>query len=306
MCTITCRIVYTQYTAMPMPLENKHLENLDDRMIENEQFKSMYVDQIENARDSIFQEMCNAVKVTDFDDLRADCFNQKNISKAQLCGWLETVCYILNTYAVPVLNSGSSLPDDISMLKDEKISDQKDIIDLQQKLIVKKDEDMKMEMKSYSTVVRKSCAEALAPKKIKTAIKKAADEQDRDKNIIIYGMKEENGENVESKVNKLLDHLNEKPRISKCCRIGNSISDRVKPIRFSLDSSDVVKQILQKSKELKNMEGSSKVYLCPDRSFEDRLIIKKLVTEIKQKRTNEPNKVHFIRNTKIVSYEKDA
>lgn len=296
-----------------MPLNNKHLENLDDGMVENGQFKAMYVDQIENAKISILQEMSSAVKVTDFDDLRAENLNQKNISKAQLCGWLETVCCILDKYAVPVLNSGSSLPEEISNLKDEKISDQKSIIDLQQKLIAKKDEDMKTvttavknEMKSYSSVVRKSCAEALAPKKIKTAIRKAADEQDRGKNLIIYGLKEGMAENVESKVNEILEHLNEKPRISNCCRIGNSIPDRSKPIRFSLSSSDLAQQILKKSKDLKNIAGFNQIYICPDRSYEDRLIFKKLVVEMKEKRTSEPNKIHFIRNYKIVSCEKNT
>lgn len=296
-----------------LPLDNEHLDMLDDDMLLGDQFKSRYVDQIAAARDSIFNKMQKTANTIDYQDMRAVKLNNPNITKATLCDWLETVCCILDTYAVPMLQNAHPLPDNISKLRDEKISDQAVIIDLQGKLIEKKDDEIKSvkstvkcEMKSYSSAVRKTCAEALAPKKIKTAIRKAADEKDRAKNLIIHGMKEEEEEVLECEVNKILEHLNEKPRISSCCRVGITTTDRVRPVRFTLSSSDLVQQILKKSKLLKDVVGLNTTYICPDRSFEDRLIHKKLVEELKQKRTKEPNKVHHIRNNKIVSTDKDS
>ena len=46
------------------------------------------------------------------------------------------------------------------------------------------------------------------------------------------------------------------------------------------------------------------MYICPDRSLEERRAYKKLVEEVKQKRTAEPDKVHIIKNRKIVSLER--
>ena len=46
------------------------------------------------------------------------------------------------------------------------------------------------------------------------------------------------------------------------------------------------------------------IIICPDRSLEERRAYKKLVEEVKQKRTTEPDKVHVIKNNKIVSLER--
>ena len=43
------------------------------------------------------------------------------------------------------------------------------------------------------------------------------------------------------------------------------------------------------------------MYIAPDQSVEERKAYKKLVEEVKLKRTAEPDKVHLIRNNKIVS-----
>ncbi len=171
-----------------------------------------------------------------------------------------------------------NLPDRIEKLKDEQISAQKSIIELQSKLIEKKDEELgtvktvvQSEMKSYSSMLSATCSKALAPKKMKVAMKKVAEEEDRSKNLIIYGLKQEDDEIIEDKVSEVLGHLNEKPKFFNCSRIGRATADRVKPIKFTLSSSDLVWQILRKTKLLKEVEGYESVYISPDRSVEDRL-----------------------------------
>ncbi len=221
--------------------------------------------------------------------------------------------YTINTYCAPVLVSASELPDSINKLKDEKITDQKTIIDLQSKLIEKKNEELvtvkevvKSEIKSYSTVVKDTCSKALAPTKMKSAIKRAAVEEDRSKNLIIYGLPEEDKEIPESRVLQVLDQLNEKPRILSCCRLGKVTADKVRPLKFSVSSSDFVRQILNKTKLLKEVVGYRSIYVCPDRSVVQRTAHKKLTEELKQKRANDSSKVHVIKNNKVVSFEKDV
>ena len=94
-------------------------------------------------------------------------------------------------------------------LKDGKISDQETIIKLQDKLIEKREEEIssvkstvKTELKSYSSAVSKNCMAALSPKKIEAAVKKVADKEDRSRNVVIYGVQEESGEDIENGLNK--------------------------------------------------------------------------------------------------------
>ena len=74
--------------------------------------------------------------------------------------------------------------------------EQKTVIDLQKKLIEKKDEELKSvqttvqkEMKSYSFALKKTWAAALTPKKICTAVKKIAEKDERSRNVVIYGIR---------------------------------------------------------------------------------------------------------------------
>ena len=59
-------------------------------------------------------------------------------------------------------------------------------------------------MMSYSSAVSKSCASALATEKLAAAAKNAADKEDRNRNVIIYGFAEENGEDLRVKVEQVL------------------------------------------------------------------------------------------------------
>ncbi len=161
------------------------------------------------------------------------------------------------------------------------------------------------EMKSYSSALKETCAQALAPNKMQAAIKKAANEEDRSKNLMIFGLPEVNDEDLNSRVSEVLQHLNEKPRIVSCCRVGKGTTKGVKPVKFTLSASDSVRQILGKTKLLKEVEGFRAIYICPDRSPDDRLAYKRLTDELKMRRNKEPFRVHVIRNFKVVTFDKD-
>ena len=85
-------------------------------------------------------------------------------------------------------------------------------------------------------------------------------------------------------------------------RIGVQKSDvnRQRPVKVTLTSDAHVIQILRAAKKLKDSDFSS-VFVCPDRTTEDRKLRKQAVTDLKKRLTDEPNKRHFIRGFKVVT-----
>ena len=131
------------------------------------------------------------------------------------------------------------------------------------------------------------------------------EEKDRSRNLILYGLEEKKDEQLEKVVLEVLSELDEKPRIVSCSRLGQDQGEEnqqktCKPVRVSLSGTDHVRQILRKTTKLRAVEGYTKVYICPDRTPEQRASHKKLVEELKKKRTSEPGKKYFIRNNKII------
>ena len=142
---------------------------------------------------------------------------------------------------------------------------------------------------------------------MKAALQSVADEEDRSRNLIIYGLKEQHDENLEEKVLEVLEHLDEKPKIVSCCRMGKNVADggpAVKPVKFTLAGRDHVRQILAKTRRLKEVEGYSAVYICPDRTAANRLAYRTLVEELKKRQSDDQTRVYIIKNNKIVSSEK--
>ena len=293
--------------------DNEFLHHLDTDMCDSgDQFNGGWAKQILIVKDMIFKEMRETTKVNQNDSLRAESLNVKSITKPTLCYWLELMCCLFESYTTPMLYGAINLEDDHRKLMKQKIVDQESIIALQEKLIEKKDSELgdvnqvvKSELKSYSSIVQKSCKEALAPRKMTTAIRKAAVEEDRSKNLIVYGMREEKNENLEIKVQAVLENLDEKPRIVKCSRVGKEEPEKVRPVLFSLQTSDLTWQILKKSRMLKEVDGYSDVYICRDRSLEDRKAYKLQVDELKKRRLKDPSKRYYIKDNEIRCAEMD-
>ena len=91
--------------TMPFPLQNEHLDMLDDAMVENCEFLSEYAGQIRVATDSIFKEIRSKIGVEYNDEVRFDKLNQRSVPRERLSEWLETVCRILDNHCVPLLQS---------------------------------------------------------------------------------------------------------------------------------------------------------------------------------------------------------
>ena len=160
---------------------------------------------------------------------------------------------------------------------------------------------LKNEMKLYSDSLKKTSGDFVTLKKIKTVVQDVV--EDRAKNLMIFGLSEVEGENLHSNVVEVFEELGQKPTF-EAERVG--IVDKVKcrPVKVVLKNRNSVFDLLKKSKNLKNSRKMEKVFLQPDRSFEERLRHRKLIGELKEKSEKVPENHFFIKNGQICSEPK--
>ena len=151
-------------------------------------------------------------------------------------------------------------------MNNEKLVDQTKIIDLQNQLIEKQEEQLSAvkttgatQMKTYTSAVMKSCNTALAPKKIQAAVMKVTDTNERSKNVIVYGIKENDGEQIEKKVEEVLMEIDEKPLIEQCVRVGTTRDGSMRPVKCSLKSTLHVQRILNNAQKLHTKDAMGSV-----------------------------------------------
>ena len=286
-------------------------------------FNTRHAEQVSRALSIILTDMSVATGVRTFDHLTPDNLNKRTVTKERLCQWLGAFTFMMNRFANPHLQMAverlEKISDELLEEKKKVIELQSNVIELQSKVIEKREEELtslttaaekemksvqnvvQNEMKTYSSALSKTCAAALAPKKIRAAVKTISDKENRTRNVIIHGLEEFNEESLEEEVGKVLEKIEEKPVIMDCCRVGIKKPDSKRPIKFTLRSSDMVNQILRKSKLLRTKEGYSSIYISPDRTAEERRAFKKLLEELHSKRKTDTSKVHYIKNNKIVS-----
>ena len=275
-------------------------------------FNGDYVRHIKSTSDVLLNDMCKMCGVQDSYNIFPNVLNKSTTTKAQLAEWLYSAIFLLDRCSIPLMDIATDQKAELDGLKDDKISDQKKIIQLQSELIDKKNEELgsvkdtvETELKSYSSVLKESCSAALTPQKIASAVKQVNAQEDRSKNVIIFGLPEGQTESVESKVSEILDLLEEKPTVIDCRRIGHDHPGKPRPIRFKVRNSNIVYQILRKAKRLKDIEGYKTVFISPDRSPEERINRQALVGELKIKRQNDTTHRYFIRKGEIVGVKLD-
>ncbi|KAL5249122.1 hypothetical protein ACHWQZ_G018081 [Mnemiopsis leidyi] len=209
--------------------------------------------------------------------------------------------------------AGSEVIERVTELREQKIDDQETIIKLQQTVIEKSSENFQSvkntvqeELKSYSSVLTKSCSNAFSPKKLEAVVKKVTVTEKMSKNAIVYGLIETEHETLLKKVEEVLAEIGEKPNLTSCSRVGTKRDNAIRPVKITLKSIDHVNQILRNAKMLHTKAGYSGIYICPDRTAEQRKADKRLWEQLKTKRKMEPEKDHRIQNGRIVSSEKDS
>ena len=160
---------------------------------------------------------------------------------------------------------------------------------------------------SFSDVVKsgslKTSAATISTESIKSVAKQIALEEELGRNIMVFGLCEEQNEDICTKVSDVLESLGERPRV-EACRIGKKSPSATRPVKVSLSSSSIVQQILKNSSKLSGTEKFKRVFLAPDRTAEERAHRKELVLELKRRAEVEKDKKLFIRGGKICSLER--
>ena len=214
---------------------------------------------------------------------------------------------------------------ELSSTKSQLIENQKWVISLQEQIIDSKDSqleavktvvetsvesNLKEQFKSYSAaaaenvMVCQADADGLSnPATLRKVVKSVVQEEDRSKNVIIFGLQERKGENIEC-VEEIFQDIGLKPKL-QAVRVGIVSKETTKrPVKVSFSSSSLVYEALRQARKLRHSEKFSKVFVRPDRSEEERARDKVLVQELLKRRETEPNKLHFIRSGTVHSRDK--
>ena len=130
-------------------------------------------------------------------------------------------------------------------------------------------------------------------------------EEEMSRNIMVFGLHEEENEILSSKISEVFETLGEKPCI-EASRVGRENKPVNRLVKVKLSSSLIVNQILRKSRNLRTNERFKTVFLAPDRTFEQRVQHKELVQELKNKSVAEPGKKFFIREGKILCADSNS
>ena len=245
--------------------------------------------------------------------------NTKKVLKEQLAEWLQEAVRVVREQSNKILNLEAT----VQFMKIDLIADQAKLITVQDKLLRHQEDQLselkaavkstvqdtvQEEIKSYSEAVgsQNSKMEAIkVEESVKLAVKTAIQEDDRSKNVMIFGLAETENEQISSRVADLFGKLGENTRVS-ASRVGvkkSGSAPSFRPVKCTLTSSTAVHQVLLKSRNLKLFDTYKSVFICPDRTPEERAARRALVAELKAANTKQPNHKHYIKHGKIHSSE---
>lgn len=237
--------------------------------------------------------------------------------KDEIAGYLHGALMYMNKQNELIREMLSSSKE----LKDKLIVSQESVVDLQKQLLESKNDQLKVlqsavsstvqesvkaEFKSYSAAVQMGSnqAQPVRPVVLKSVVKEVIEEEDRSRNIMVFGLVEEENEQLGDEMLELFQGVGERPSIVEVSRVGMRKSERVRPVKVTVRSSVIVSQIISKSRKLKNSVKYKSVYISADRSSEQRMKHRLLVEQLKKKIADEPEKRHFIREDNVCSVDK--
>ena len=165
-------------------------------------------------------------------------------------------------------------------------------------------ETMQSEMKSYSSALTENSPPAIfSPETLKKVVQAVVEEEDRSKNLMLFGLEEELNETLSNKVSEVFVSVGEKPSFL-ALRVGKRSASKTRPVKVTLTGNGSVNQILMKARRLRTVEAYKSVFLSPDRSPDERTQHRQLILDLKQKVAQQPDKKHFIRQGQIITTEK--
>ena len=139
----------------------------------------------------------------------------------------------------------------------------------------------------------------MSQKVIKNVAKIVVREEDRSKNLMIFGLVEETGEDLGKRISDVLLSIDEKPHLMCCQRVGIQRDGVTRPVKAVFSSGSAVIQCIKKSSQMRFSSSYKNVFLGPDRTREERNERRDLVKKMKQLRATDGTKNYLIRSGKI-------
>ena len=205
---------------------------------------------------------------------------------------------------------------DLDSLKCEQLQNQSRLNHVQEDLNVKKSVQLESvektvddKLSTWSSVVAQNCEKKVTQKEMKKVVKLAMNEQDRQRNVIMFNVPERDiqdknehhdGELAFIKIMQQA-RLSEQDGQYNCKRLGAPESSRIRPLWIQFSSRSTAFEVLVKSKNLKDSDQYSNIFIVPDRTLQERVEHKKLVEQLKVKRAEYPDKRFYIWNKSIRS-----
>ena len=195
----------------------------------------------------------------------------------------------------------------LEKIKTEMITLQRSVVKLQQQLLENQtdhveeltavvDTAVENGIRCYSEVLSdtvKRSVPVLSATKLKKAVKEAVSDEDRSRNVVLFGLTEKESADLESQITDLFNEIDEKPSF-EAVRIGlHTEKEKTRPVKVSLRNVETVHRILTKAKNLRNSADYRKVYISPDRTPEERAQHRQLVLEMRQLAADNPDQ-HFV------------
>ena len=192
-------------------------------------------------------------KDADKTTINAEIF--KKMNKDVLCEWLEEVwgiCYRAMDTSVLARRT-------LNSLKGQVISCQSQVmmIELQQRTLDKESneldavtvavtttvkESVKSECRGYVEAAKKSCNPVMLPQKLTDVVKQVVKDKDRSRNLIVFGLEEDEEEIISEKIGDLLETMGERPK-TEAYRLGK-FSTSPRPVKVTTTSSGNVHHYL--------------------------------------------------------------
>ena len=239
-------------------------------------------------------------------------------TKSVLSHWLEDAAEIMGRQRTMI----DKIEEMVNLLKTEALGDKAAIIRLQSKLLERNEEQLKSlqtavqttvqdtvqtQMRSYGDVLKTPGPTAIIAATFRKVVKDVIKDEDRSKNLIVFGLKEEDGEQLDETLSSVFVEIGEKPRMA-AVRIGRRLDtgSGCRHVKVTLSSSTAVQQILSKARLLKQHERLNLkwVYVSPDRSPAERTARRLLVEERNMKYKEQPERKHFIKGGKVCSEDR--
>ena len=249
------------------------------------------------------------VKVKQISDLTQAVLNQSN---------KLTLIKLVNTLSRALSQSSELLKlaaADVDQSKSNQIRLQEDLLSVKEEVLTSKNEQIaaftstvKTEIKSFADVLGSGTGTVISQKNIEKAVKTAVVEQERLHNVMLYCMEESQsidpGVSQESDREQVAEVMHEIGVVSGNVlveRVGERKDDSHRPVRVIFERKEEVTNVLARARRLKDSENFSSVFLGPDRTFEERKAHRKLVDELKVKRTQSPDMIFYIKENAVCS-----